>query len=47
METKIKRGLKIIKTFKKTSNKIRIKNNIKQDFKTIENKAVIGVHIPS
>jgi len=46
-ETTIKRGLKIIKIFKKTSNKIRKKNKIKQDFKTIAKKTVIGLQIPS
>jgi hypothetical protein len=46
-ETIIKRGLKIIKIFKKTSNKIRIKNKSKETFITIAKKAVIGVQIPS
>lgn len=47
METATKIGLKIIKTFKKTSNKSLIKNKSKQAFITIAKKAVIGLQIPS
>jgi hypothetical protein len=47
IETRIKTGLKIIKIFRKTSNRIRKKNKIKQDFKTIAKKTVIGLQMPS
>jgi DNA-binding winged helix-turn-helix (wHTH) protein len=47
IETIIKRGLKLIKTLKKISNNNRKKNRIKQAFKTMAKKAVIGLQIPS
>jgi hypothetical protein len=47
METIIKRVLKSIKIFKKTSNNIRIKNKIKHTFITMAKKAVIGLQTPS